>query len=227
MGNRAKNIRRFLKAWSLLFAAGVALFFMVFFFGHHNIYLSQSYFLEKEVRNLHYQETHVPINYARAAEHYESLLERIRFDSRMANISGRYEQALARTRRKTRIIELIRAYESTGNEQRLAEAYVLFTSADYRRLEVYNFSSLWHHGEPLSEAWFLNRIGNPGAESKQERDAIKSGPDPAGGPSGERTYETQGLLPGARDFLATLFLWLVVSLVSVTLWVGTRKLLGG
>lgn len=227
MGNRAKTSHRFLTAWWLLFIGGVAAFLAAYSFGHHNVPMSRSFFLEKEIRNLHFLETHEPVDYARAAEHYEWLLSRIRFDGRVHDYTDQYEQALARSLKKAQIIELVRAYKFTGDEQSLIEAHEIFGSSSYRQLEVHNFTSIFHKGERLSEAWFLEYIGEAGAESGRDPGTMRSGCNPTVQSSAEQFYETRRFLPGAWNFLGIVVVWLLISLAGVVSLFGTRKLLGG
>lgn len=227
MGARAKKrISRFLISWGILFMAGVATFLAAFFFGHHNVPMSRSFFLEKEIRSLHFLETHEPVDYALAADLYESLLSRIRFGNRAGNHTERYERALARSRKKARIIELVQAHEFAGEERALIKAHELFISAEYRKLEVHHFTLIVHGGERLTDAWFLARMGEAGAETRRESSATWSGADAPALQEPERIYAPRSFIPSPSDFLALFLLWLLGSLGSVASWVGTRKLLG-
>lgn len=149
---------------------GVAVILTGYFFGHHNIYLSRSFFLEKDIRRLLYLETHEPIDYAHAVENYEDLLAQVHFDQSQGDYLGRYEKALARTREKKRIVELLDKHLATGDLQFLREAHQIVTSQKYLALEEYHFTCIWYNGTRLSLDWFDFSIKEPtsGDESQNE-----------------------------------------------------------
>ena len=132
----------------------VAVFLTAYHFGHHNIWFSRSYYLEKEIRRLLYLETHEPIDYRLAIKTYEDLLARTRFDQGQGDHVGRYEKALKRTRKKKQIIDLLEEHQSTGRIKPLNEARENFQNPEYPELEEYYFTSIWYEGHLLSEDWF-------------------------------------------------------------------------
>ncbi len=143
----------------------VAAYVPIYLFGHHNIYLSRSYYLEKNIRNLLYVETHEPIDYELAASTYEDLLARIRFDQSQGDHLGRYQKALARTREKQRIVALLDQHHETSEPQFLHDARAIFTSPEYRELEEYHFTLIWYRGTLLSDDWFHSATNTPSANS--------------------------------------------------------------
>ena len=136
-----------------------------YFYGHHNCLLSRSYFLEKEIRDLLYFETHEPISYSEAIGRYELLLARIRFDNRKSNYTERYTRALRRTQVKSRASELFDEYARSSNATVLAEGWALFQEPSYKALEDYGFLAFYWNGQRIDDQWIKsNRAeqGGPG-----------------------------------------------------------------
>ena len=124
-----------------------------YFYGHHNCLLSRSFFLEKDIRDLLYFETHEPINYGDAVERYEQLLALIRFDNRKSNYSERYAKALRRTEVKTRATELFDEYARSSNITTLAQGWALFQDPSYKELEEYGFLAFYWNGQMIDGQW--------------------------------------------------------------------------
>jgi lantibiotic modifying enzyme len=132
-----------------------------YLFGHHNRTLSRSYFLEKEIRNLYYIETHeVVSSYDDVARRYREILNVIRFEEPSEELDQKYEQAIVRAELKAKICRFLDDYSDQQNREALSAAHDLFTSIDYALLE-HRWWFVYHRSVFVDEEWFKNQMGLP------------------------------------------------------------------
>lgn len=149
------------KRGAILAAVGFALALAGGFYygvGSHNRVYSKSYFLEKEIRDLLYNETHEPVDYAKTARRYAVILDQIHFDNSKENYSARYQKALERTLEKWKMIELLDA--SAAHPQNYKEVENILHSPEYRALEEYGFTSLYWHGQDINDEWLQKHLAS-------------------------------------------------------------------
>lgn len=124
--------------------------------GRHTTPFCKSYFLEKEIRDLLYTETHEPTDYFKAARRYDAILEQIHFDNSKENYSARYQKALERTVEKCKMIQLLDA--SAAHPQNIQQVEKILHSPEYRALEEYGFTSLYWGTEPIDDEWLAKHM---------------------------------------------------------------------
>lgn len=127
-----------------------------YYLGNHNCLLSRSYFLEKEIRQLHYMETHETVpSYVAAAQRYTELLRRIRFASTSEKLDEKYAKAVRRAQVKAEICELVDHYFDHHDRESLTAANKLYSREAARSLAP--FDRIIHRGASIDSPWFARQ----------------------------------------------------------------------
>lgn len=125
--------------------------------GNHNCPLSRSFYLEKEIRGLHYSETHETVSsYEETAKRYREILKVIRFADTSEKLDHKYEEAIKRAELKAKICRLIDDYLDHQNQEALSAAYNRFTSSEYEELDPLFW--IIHRNTRIHTGWFKEQL---------------------------------------------------------------------
>ncbi len=143
----------------VLFAAVFAAIGAIYFFGgHHNHVGSRSYFLEKDIRDLLFRETHGPIDYKYAAAKYQAILSKIRFDDSREDLTRRYSKGLKRAQLKALVQEHLELYRKTSDLVHVQKSWDILRGANYLSTEEYGYTSFYWNGVLIDGEWIKNEL---------------------------------------------------------------------